>query len=49
MKKVRNYEKIDKLGQGAYGSISKAKDEKGNEFAIKEFSQKDKKEVKNAN
>ena len=47
MKKVRNYEKIDKLGQGAYGSISKAKDEKGNEFAIKEFSQKDKKELKN--
>lgn len=45
---MSKYIKTTPLGKGAYGSVSKAKDELGNEiYALKEFSIRDDKEAKN--
>ena len=45
---MSKYIKTTPLGKGAYGSVSKAKDELGNEiYALKEFSIRDEKEAKN--
>ena len=45
---MSKYTKTMTLGKGAYGYVSKAKDESGNEiYAMKEFSLRDEKEAKN--
>ena len=45
---MSKYIKTIPLGKGAYGSVSKAKDEQGNEiYAMKEFSLREEKEAKN--
>ena len=41
------YTKIMTLGKGAYGYVSKATDEQGNFYAMKEFSLREEKEAKN--